>query len=358
MAQPQVFFVKIKNRKDSKKTEASFKLLLDKSGAISGISKKEFVAIKLTFGEKDNTGFVHPCLIKVLVDKIKSLSARAFLTDSNVIYEGKRMNAVDHLTLAHEHGFTIDNTGAPVIIADGLIGESTEKIEIKGAGLKSISVPPMVTRLDNLIGVAHSTGHLFATYGGAIKNISMGFASRAGKQIQHSSLKPEIIEKKCNFCKRCLRICPAQAIIEKKGCAFIRKEICLGCGECISSCPYDSIEVQWNDDMEKFGQRMVDYCFGILSLIKNKFFINFALHITKDCDCLAKDDPDIVEDIGILASRDIVALDRATVDLIEQKGGKDILNKNNPGRLDYKKQLAYAQKIGLGSQAYQLIELS
>ncbi len=354
----QVFFTEVENRKDIKGLKAGFKLLLDKSAAVEGINKKEFVAIKLTFGEKGNTGFVNPQLVKILVDKIKSKSARPFLTDSNVIYEGKRMNALDHLATAYEHGFTPEITGAPVIIADGLIGESSEKVKIEGINLKSISIPPLVSRLDNLIGLAHASGHIFATYGGAIKNIAMGLASRAGKQIQHSSLKPEVIEKKCNFCKRCLRLCPVQAIIEKSGGAFIRKEICLGCGECISSCPYDSIEVQWNDDMQMFGQRMVEYCYGILSLVKNKFFINFALHITKECDCLAKDDPDIVADIGILASNDIVALDRATIDLIEQKAGGDILTKLHPHRLNYKKQLDYAQKIGLGNQGYKLINLS
>lgn len=353
-----VFLVKIKNRKEIEKVKSSFKRLLKESQAVAGINKKEFVGIKLTFGEKDNAGFVAPALIKILVDEIKDRSARPFLTDSNVIYEGKRMNAVDHLTTAYQHGFTIENTGAPLIIADGLIGENTQKIKIEGLNLKSVSLPPLVTRLDNLIGVAHPTGHIFATYGGAIKNIAMGLASRAGKQIQHSKVKPEVIEKKCNFCRRCLKICPVQAIIEKKGCAFIRKEVCLGCGECISACPYDSIEVQWNEDMEIFGQRMVEYCYGILSLIKNKFFINFALHITKNCDCLAKDEPDIVKDIGILASGDIVALDKATVDLIEQNGGKDILTKLHPQRLDYKKQLFYAEEIGLGNQSYRLVEIS
>jgi uncharacterized Fe-S center protein len=352
-----VFFIKIKNRKDIERFKSDFKLLLNKSNALSGINKKEFVAIKLTFGDKDNTGFVDPRLIKVLVDKIKSLAARPFLTDSNVIYEGKRMNAVDHLLTAYEHGFTLENTGAPIVIADGLMGENSEKVKIEGLNLKSISIPPLVSRLDNLIGLAHPTGHIFATYGGAIKNIAMGFASRAGKQIQHSNLKPQIIEEKCNFCQRCLKLCPMQAIVEKKDHAFIRKEICIGCGECISACPYDSLKVQWNEDMEIFGQRMVEYCYGILSLIKNKFFINFAVHITKNCDCLAKDEADIVEDIGILASRDIVALDKATLDLIEQKGGSDVLSKLHPQRLDYRKQLAYAQRIGLGNQTYQLVNL-
>lgn len=353
----QVFFIKVKNSKDIERLKADFKALLNKSAAVEGINKKEFVALKLTFGEKDNTGFVDPRLIKTLVDKIKSKAARPFLTDSNVIYEGQRMNAIDHLHTAYEHGFTLENTGAPVIIADGLMGESSEKVKIEGVNLKSISIPPLVSRLDNLIGIAHATGHIFATYGGAIKNIAMGFASRAGKQIQHSSLKPEVIEGKCNFCQRCLQLCPAKAIIEKKNRAFIKKEICLGCGECISSCPYDSIEVQWNDDLQMFGQRMVEYCYGILSLIRNKFFINFALHITRNCDCLAKDEANIVEDIGILASRDIVALDTATLDLIEQGGGKEVLTKLHPEKVDYRKQLAYAQKIGLGNQAYELINL-
>ena len=102
-------------------------------------------------------------------------------------------------------------------------------------------------------------------------------------------------------------------------------------------------------------ERIAEYAWGILSRIKRRIFFNFAFDITKECDCLAGCDPKIIDDMGILASGDILAVDRACFDALSSKDG-DIFAKhqNTQGHLH---QFAYAQEIGLGSLDYELKKL-
>ena len=102
---------------------------------------------------------------------------------------------------------------------------------------------------------------------------------------------------------------------------------------------------------------MVEYAKAVLKdRDKNYAFINFATKITKECDCLAKDDPRIVPDVGILASDDPVSIDKASLDLINNSAGTDIFRQVHPLRDGYK-QLKYASRIGLGNLEYELVAL-
>lgn len=318
-------------------------------------SKDSFVAVKVTVGDTNSRLYLKPELVAQVVEKIKQQGARPFVFDTNVIYTGKRMNAVDHLNLAYEKGFTPEKIKAPFIIADGIFGLDGIEFNVNYQHIKKIKTPSFAGIVDNLVVLSHVTGHIMAGYAGAIKNVGMGMSSRSGKQIQHSSVKPHVIAKKCVMCDACIRVCPANAISEKQGKAFIDSKICLGCGECLCACIYEAIAVNWKTDLKIFGERMAEYAAGILLKFKNKFFINFAFDITKECDCIAAvNEPRISQDLGILASSDILAVEKATVDLLTEN--EDIFYIAQKNDL-YLNQLSYAHKISLGSLDYELIKL-
>ncbi|MBI5049848.1 MAG: DUF362 domain-containing protein [Nitrospirae bacterium] len=313
-----------------------------------------FVGIKMTIGDKANTGYIKPELVRIIVDNLKKRGAKPFVFDTNVIYTGQRQNAVDHLNLAYRKGFTPDNIGCPYIIADGVFGTDSRIIKVDYKNIKEIRVPSLVSVLEDLIVLSHITGHLFSGFAGSIKNVAMGMASRAGKQVQHSSVMPAINTANCTMCGCCIMICPASAISEKNEKAFIDSKLCIGCGECISACKFDTVNINWRENTNVFAERMAEYACGILSQIKRKVFINFAFDITEECDCISGDDPKIVEDAGIFASKDILALDKACFDMLTGKG--DAFSRNGKIKT-HLHQFEYARKIGVGKLDYKLVEV-
>ncbi|MDD5757398.1 MAG: DUF362 domain-containing protein, partial [bacterium] len=114
--------------------------LVLKSGLKEVIQKDDFTAVKMHFGEQGNIGYIRPHWVKPVVDLIKDQQAIPFLTDASTIYKGKRSDAVNHFLVATEHGFTIDACGAPVIIADGLRGNSYQNVAVKGTYFTSVKI--------------------------------------------------------------------------------------------------------------------------------------------------------------------------------------------------------------------------
>lgn len=314
----------------------------------------EAVGIKTTIGDSKDTGYIKPELVRAVVEALIKIKAKPFVFDTNVIYKGMRQNAVDHLNLVAQKGFLPQNLGCPFIVADSVFGTDSVAVKIELNHLKEIRVPSLVPVLENLVVLTHVTGHMLTGYAASIKNVGMGMASKAGKQIQHSCLKPHVIESKCTLCGCCIEICPAGAISEKKGRVFINPQTCLGCGECISACKFDAIYINWQEDPHKLVERTVEYAWGILSCIKRRIFINFAFDVTKECDCIATDDPKIVEDAGIFASLDILAVDKACFDVLSAQ--EDVFARHQKTRV-HLHQFAYAREVCLGHLDYELVKL-
>jgi uncharacterized Fe-S center protein len=348
----EVFFSGLKkgeNRRDC------FKNLLNRMNPLlSDFKKGMFVGIKMTIGDENNTGYIKPELVRFLVDELKSRGCKPFVFDTNVIYKGQRQNAIDHLNLAYRKGFTPDALGCPYVIADSVFGTDSKIKKMNFKNISEIRVPSLVGVLQDLIVLSHVTGHIMSGYAAAIKNVAMGMASRAGKQVQHSSVKPLIIRKKCTLCECCMTICPASAISDKGGTAFIDSRTCLGCGECISACKFDAVKINWREDADLFAERMAEYAKGILDQVKRKAFINFALDVTEECDCISGNDPRIVDDAGIFASRDILSVDKACFDMLT--GANDVFSRNGKIK-SHTHQFRYAEQIGLGTLHYKLIEM-
>lgn len=354
----KVYLSKVNTNESIQSISKKLSALIEKSGILKFIKKDDFTAIKLHFGDKGNTGHIHSELIHQAVKHVNKLTCNAFLADSNVIYKAsQRTNAVDHLKVASEHGFSIEKMGIPVIIADGLRGRNFTEVPVKGKHFSKIKIASDFADCDSMLAMTHVTGHILTGVGGALKNVGMGCSSRRGKYEQHCGTVPEINPKHCVACGRCVAICPAGCLTLKEKKITIAEKKCLGCGECAVVCKTKAIEIRWSETLENLQEKMVEYAKGMIDSLGSRIgYMNFIIKVTKDCDCLAKDDPRIMDDIGILASSDPVAIDKASIDLIKKTAGKDVFTAGYP-ETDWSAQLKYASSMGLGSLNYTLEEI-
>jgi uncharacterized Fe-S center protein len=344
--------------------------LLNRLKVDTHIKKNDIVAIKVHFGEKGNTAYLRPVFLRAIVERVAKGGAKPFLTDTNTLYTGSRSDAVSHMTTAVENGFDYSCVNCPIIIADGLRGNSGVKVPIKGEVLKDVSIAKEIIESDCLVAVTHFKGHELSGFGGALKNLGMGCATKEGKLAQHSSVKPIVNVNTCKGCKTCLEYCPATAISVYAKKASINESKCIGCGECLLVCPCNAIEVQWNESQDLFQKKMVEHaCGALLGKEKKALFLNFLLQVSPACDCYPNSDAPIVRDIGILASTDPVSIDAASCDLVNDeqslpntairkplKKGEDKWRAMFP-TIDWNIQLDHAEKLGLGERAYTIIKI-
>ena len=317
----------------------------------------KFVAIKMHFGELGNLAYLRPNYAKAVADVVKEQGGIPFLTDCNTLYPGSRKHALEHLDCANLNGFNTVTTGCQILIADGLRGTD--------------DIGRAVMDADIVISLNHFKGHEMAGFGGAIKNIGMGCGSRAGKMHQHNSGQPHVIEEACRGCRRCAKECGSDAISYKEKKAWIDPDKCKGCGRCIGACAFDAIENDNWDAAALLGRKMAEYTAAVVSG-RPCFHISLITDVSPNCDCHGENDAPILPDIGMLASFDPVALDQACVDLCQkaepvrnsQLGDNmahehfhdhgDVWHNSNPN-VSWKETLEHAEKIGIGTRAYELI---
>ncbi len=363
----KVYFMHMRAESHKESLPEKVRILFEKAGFARFIKKDEKVAVKLHFGEKGGTAFIHPVLVRQVADKVKEENAFPFLTDTNTLYAGKRSNSIDHLQTAIENGFSFATIQAPIIIADGLIGRSFQEVEVGLKHFELVKIASEIIYADAMLVLSHVKGHMLTGVAGALKNLGMGCGSRGGKQMMHSTVKPKVGDE-CVRCAYCLNWCLAEAITLTEEKAVIDSTKCTGCGECTVTCPEKAIKIRWKSESSDVMERMSEFAYGAIKNKKNKVgYINFCLSITPDCDCASWSDAPIVPDVGILASLDPVAIDQASLDLInKQQGllGTRLKNNFKPGEdkfkdifpeIDSSIQLSYAEKIGLGSRKYELI---
>lgn len=342
--------------------------LIVRAGLLETISPKDLVAIKLHFGERGNLAYVRPQYVRRLVEQVKTKGGRPFLTDSNTLYVGSRSNAVDHLETAIENGFDYSVVGAPLVIADGLNGKDYVSVPVNLKHFKEVKIGSAAVQADVLLAITHFKGHEATGFGGTLKNLGMGLGSRAGKQQQHSDLLPHVNEDKCIACGKCAEWCPAEAIVVEDK-ATILTDKCIGCGECTVTCPVRAIAINWKTESDIMQEKIAEYTAGVLKdKVGKTGFITFVTDVAPLCDCCGWNDIPIVGDIGILASKDPIAIDQAAVDLINKAQGNPLseLGERHSEadkfrvlfpKIDWTIQLSYGETIGLGSRKYQLIQI-
>ena len=334
----------------------------------------KFVAIKMHFGELGNMAFLRPQYAKVVADLVKEQGGLPFLTDCNTLYPGSRRHALEHMDCANFNGFNTTTTGCQIVIGDGLRGTDEVEVPVKnGEFVKSAKIGRAIMDADVFISLAHFKGHEMTGFGGAIKNIGMGCGSRAGKMEQHSSGKVSVNEDLCRGCQRCAKECGSNAITYADHKAHIDQDICKGCGRCIGACTFDAIRNDQWDAGDLLDRKMAEYAQAVCQ-DRPCFHINLAMDISPNCDCHSENDAAILPNIGMFASFDPVALDQACADAcqkVEPMAGSQLADNlakpewhhhddhfldSNPN-VHWKETLEHAEKIGMGSRAYELVKL-
>jgi uncharacterized protein len=345
--------------------------LIQKAGIGKLDLQDKMVALKIHFGEPGNLAYLRPNYAARIVKTVKQFGGKPFLTDCNTLYYGRRSNAVDHLEAAMENGYNRIAVGCDVIIADGLTGADATEIPINMKHVKQAKIGSVIADANVIISLNHFKGHEFSGFGGAIKNLGMGCGSRKGKLEMHSASKPKMSEENCVACGMCIANCPEQAIsYNKNRKALIDYSLCIGCGQCVASCHYGAARAIYDQSAEIMSEKMAEYAYAVLKG-KQHFHINFIMNVSPDCDCLNENDIPLVPDIGMMASFDPVALDRASVDLVNQapaiqdsklfdkhpyQASKDKFVHVHPD-VHWKECLRHAEEIELGTQNYQLLKV-
>ena len=253
------------------------------------------VLIKLHMGEKGNQWYVKPEFVKVVTDELKKIGLMPFIYDTVIIYGGHRNSREKYENLARQHGF--DQIGCDVVIGDKgrFVDLNEEGIEFR------FEVSEELYNVKNVVSIVHAKGSSQTGFAGTLKNLGMGGVSKSCKFAMHAaSVKRKIVT------------------LGRSQLTF-NKILAMGAKACL--------------------------------LGKNAICVHVLLDITKECDCRRNALPIICKDLGFLLSKDPVAIEAASIDMILKNAGADVF------RRDPWEQVEFAEKIGLGSRKYELVKV-
>lgn len=282
------------------------------------IPENELVPLKMHLGNHGAFKTIRPQFVKKVIDVVKKVPAKPFVTDS------VRVPGYEYLEIAKEAGYTHLTLGAPVIMADGIFGKDSIKVQA-GETLGEMAIASALHDAKTMVVLSHVKGHIQAVLGGAIKNISMGGISSAprdgdwhqGRGKMHF-LMGEMMQwevMKCTLCLDCLNVCPVGAITFPEDTYTVEKNKCWRCGRCARVCPVEAITVPVSHEV--FMKAVAEGANAVLKTFEpgRVLYINFLLEMQPECDCMPLADPPIAQDQGILISDDPVAIDTATLDI-------------------------------------------
>jgi len=333
---------------------------------------KEWIAVKTHFGSEGAHRIVRPVFLRKVVDTLKTIGAKPFVTDT------VRIKGLDYLEVANHNGINHLSVGAPVVLADGLYGHDNIMVKA-GEILGEIAIASLIYDAPAMVVCSHVKGHIQAGYGGAIKNVAMGGVSsshrecgwKCGRGAMHTVGEGKLIwdKEKCEFCYQCKDICPLESIEFKNEVFTYNEEDCWRCGRCTRVCPSGAVALP--ADNERFMRSLSEGAKAVLSTFKEGkvIYINFLTEIQPECDCMPVADVPVIQDQGILLSEDIVSIEQASIDMLlkssplpqsasEEKEivkGDDVFYKLS--QKPYWIQIEEAERLGLGSREYELVEI-
>ena len=294
------------------RAEATLPMLLDRMLAGWQFKKRfggKTVAIKMHLGGNVGYSTIHPLLVGRVIRAVSEAGGKPFVTD---IYSG----VID----ARVRGYTNEVLGAPVISATGPADKYVYPRRVKYRTLKEIHIAGAIADADAMIVLSHGKGHGHSGFGGAIKNIAMGCVDSWTRTQIHRLMnaKFEWNQAKCSGCLLCRDNCPGKAITFKDGKISIFDHACRYCMHCIRACPNEAITIDQRG-YRYFQHGMSLATREVLRTFKpdSVFYITMLLNVTPFCDCWGFTTPSIVPDIGIVASDNIVAVEKAALDLIK-----------------------------------------
>ena len=309
----------------------------------SPFKRGDSVGIKLHWGERGNQSHLPPVYAREIVEWLKAAGINPFVFDTTALYSGGRRTASETLKTAAEHGYEEKYLGCPVVVGDGPGGLDVGDLSSGCRHFEKVQVTSVIERADGFFIFSHFKGHMVSLFGGAIKNISMGFASRAQKQRMHADAKPFLNRKKCTRCGVCVAICPAGAatVVDDEYPSYDH-DVCIGCAQCIANCPEVALKILWETDDKVFQEKLVETAAAVWKRIEGRtLLVNALLNITTECDCLPGENPLIAQDIGFVGGYDPVSVDAESLKLVGTKPLENV-HPNIP----WKRQFDYAREIG------------
>ena len=301
----------------------------------------EKIPFKLHMGEKGNKYYPRPDFIKKVIQSLQNYNIDSYLFDTTVAYQGARHTVEGYLKLADINGFSKEKTGCNTVIDD-------KGIICKAEG-REFEVAEHIYNSKFIFSFAHVKGHIATGMGGAIKNFGMGGVTKETKKKMHNGSRPVFKKDKCTYCGICAEVCPFGAIKVENSSWTQNVNSCFGCGVCVENCESSGLT---HRDVE------IQYALACSAKAcikdKNVIYLNDVNRITKSCDCDPSAGPIICPDIGYLVSDDPVAIDKASLDLINDVKPDIFINENKINPL---KQIKFGEEIGLGTSNYQLIEI-
>jgi len=272
------------------------------------------VVVKIHFGEPGNKFALTPDDVRPIVNAMKSLGLKPLFIDTPVAYSSPRNSVRGYEKVVKERGY---GKIAPFIISNNGIKVKTKDFTAK--------VCKELVKAKDVLVISHVKGHACSGFGGTVKNLGMGGVTKETKSIIHALSQPKFVSE-CKGCGICANLCPAGAIKIVNGKAKLDPETCWGCSICQIECPYGCLAPKkaYFDDLLAQAAAAV-----INNLPKNTFYINIVKNITKWCDCEVNPGGLISKDIGILFSTNPIAIDKASIDLVNKLNGKDLFKEVN-----------------------------
>lgn len=298
---------------------------------------EERVALKLHFGEPNNPTRLPARTVKIFVDVLKKCGIHPFLFDSPVMYNSPRNTVESYLKVARKHGFF--NFDCPVVISDEPHTVETPYLPFH--------VCRDLVEADGVLLLSHFTGHDCCGAGASIKNLGMGGMTKTTKAAIHKGAAPLPVEE-CSLCKKCQEVCPTRNIRYTEHGVLFDETVCIGCSKCVYACPDGNIKPR----IAPFDFLLALAATCALMECKKILCITIMRNITQLCDCTPTPGQVLVDDMGILISRDMVSVDKAGYDLVFNRFGFDVfsvLNRKSP-----LKHITEACNLGMGSMEYVL----
>ncbi len=348
--------------------------LLKEAGLEARFQKDEAVAVKTHFGSHGAHRIVRPIFLRKITEALREAGAVPFVTDT------VRIKGLEYLEVANSNGINHLSVAAPVVLADGIFGNDNILLDA-GDPLGQVAVATAIHDAPGMVVVSHVKGHINAGYAGAIKNLAMGGISgshrscgwKCGRGSMHMIGKGQFgwDADKCELCYQCQEVCPLDCISFPDEKFEFDDDKCWRCGRCVRVCPADALEHEGADD-ETFMRGLAAAAKTVLGTFApgKVLYINFLLDLQPECDCMPGADVPVVQDLGLMLSDDLAAIEQASMDMIAEAPalagsaaeglqtapGNDVFRAlhNKPWEI----QITECERLGLGTRKYELIELS